>query len=108
MRRSTAQMLMFSLGLSPKHKGFHYLSRALCAAAGGRSVEEAIRATEGEAAQQADRCMRYAIRYAWDGDEGRIKELFPYYRFPPTPVELIHALIWRLEDEAEPRAAGRA
>lgn len=101
-----AQRQVFSLGLSPKHKGFHYLSRVLCMAAEGMRVEAACKAMESGGAREADRCMRYAIRYAWDGNEGRIRALFPFYTLPPTPVELIHALLWEV-DEAPARTGAR-
>lgn len=98
MRLSAAQKMLFEKGLSPRHKGFHYLSAALCAAARGESVDKACRSVDAGQTHHADRCMRYAIRYAWDGSEGDIHETFRKYTIPPTPVELIHAILWRLDE----------
>lgn len=100
MTETTAKLCVFSMGLSPKHKGFHYLSRAFEAAYAGMDVAGACKSVEpGGDPQRADRCMRYAIQYAWYSGEGALHSLFPHYTHPPTPVELIHALIWKVEEE---------
>lgn len=98
MKLTTAQKMLFEAGLSPRHKGFHYLSAALCraATAGAGAVRGAMAQDDGH----INRCMRYAIRYAWDGNEGDIRSLFRNHSFPPTPLELIHALLWKLDSEA--------
>lgn len=102
MRESALNREMFSMGLSPRHKGFYYLSRALCIAQDGSGADasEAIRATCGQSdARTAERCMRYAIRYAWEVGCGSIREAFPGLDLPPSPVEFVSALLWRIDEE---------
>lgn len=97
---------MFMMGLSPRHKGFHYLSKALRKAeSSGCDVSEAIRLSDNEREmRQVERCMRYAIRYAWDMNEDGIRSLFPYSTVPPTPLEFVHAMLWRLDEESRRKA----
>jgi hypothetical protein len=45
--------------------------------------------------------MRYAIHYAWDVNGGRIRALFPGSAFPPSPLELLHAVMWEMEDSED-------
>lgn len=89
------------MGLSPRHKGFHYISRALYLARDGSAdgAADALRTICGASpSRRAERCMRYAIRYAWDVNCGSIREAFPGLDLPPSPVEFVSALLWRMED----------
>ena len=85
---------MLLMGLIPKHKGFYYISSAiiLMEKSGGddpvRSYRRAFSSLP-DGRKQAERCMRYAICYAWDVTRGDIRELFPLYDCPPTPMEFI-------------------
>ena len=106
MKESTLNSEMFRLGLSPRHKGFYYISRVLMAAQrrGGAGTGERYRAAlafSGEEQRRAERCMRYAIRYAWDVSCGSIHELFPGTDVPPAPIEFVHAMLWRLDELPE-------
>ena len=104
MNKLSIQKEVFNLGLSPKHKGFHYISDGLSALLDGRasSVEKALRMVGADPKnRRADRCMRYAIHYAWDVNGGRIKSLFPDSAFPPSPLELLHAMMWELGEREE-------
>lgn len=104
MKRMSIQREVFSLGLSPRHKGFHYISEGLCALMDGRAatVEKALRMIVADSKnRRADRCMRYAIHYAWDVNGGRIRALFPGSAFPPSPLELLHAVMWEMEDSED-------
>ncbi len=97
---------LFFLGLSPRHKGFHYLSAAISMQSGGMEMGEAlnvIRAGTNEDPRQFDRCMRYAINYAWDVAGGGIRGMFPGFTAPPSPKEFIFAMQWELEDDASPQ-----
>lgn len=103
MKASAVQREVFQMGLSPRHKGFHYISSAICAAldsgafGSGAPTPESASPSEQE---NVDRCMRYAIHYAWDVSAGRIRELFPGAALPPSPVEFIHAMLWELDGSA--------
>lgn len=96
MRPSTVQKAVCGMGLSPRHKGFYYLSDALTAAmqANAKSCFRELYDLVDAVPANADRCMRYAIRYAWDVNRGRIRSLFPGAGTPPSPVEFFHAMIW--------------
>ena len=101
MTESKAQRTVFIMGLSPRHKGFYYISALLYRLAEDRSldVREEYHRHETQAEHnQEDRCMRYAIRYAWDVNEGEIHRLFPNAKLPPSPCEFITALLWELDE----------
>lgn len=102
MRRNEIARAMMTLGLTPRHKGFHYLGTAFLNVSGGVTPERAIgiaAAEKGEDPKRLDRCMRYAISYAWDVGNGGIRGLFPGYGAPPSPTELLYVLFWKLDDE---------
>ena len=99
---------LFHLGLSPRHKGFHYLSSVLGCLLSGMEFDDAMAAARRETHDehhQFERCMRYAINYAWDVSDCGIRRLFPGYKMPPTPTEFMFALEWELLEKRE--AAGR-
>lgn len=92
---------LFFLGLSPRHKGFHYLCAAISMQCGGMEMREAlslVREGSKEDPKQFDRCMRYAINYAWDVSAGGIRSMFPGFTAPPSPKEFIFAMQWELCD----------
>lgn len=94
---------ILSLGLTPRHKGFHFLSAAVLNMFGGLAPEKALaRAAEerGEEPARLDRCVRYAVAYAWDMGGG-IRRLFPGCAAPPSPVELMYVLFWKLDEEKQ-------
>lgn len=101
MKKRDVHQEVFLMGLSPRHKGFHYLcTRILYMAAGhGRPVGFTKVPGENVPVQRVERCMRYAIQYAWDMNEGMIREVFPYSKYPPAPIEFAHAMLWRLCEE---------
>lgn len=97
MKASRVQREIFMMGLSPRHKGFHYISEAICAG-GTAPPGERCAGIPDEGTENAERCMRYAIRYAWDVGGGEIRKLFPNSEYPPSPVEFIHAMLWKLDE----------
>lgn len=102
MNRTMISRTILLLGLTPRHKGFHYLSAAVLGTSRGIEPEEAIRLEaeeRGEEPARIDRCMRYAIAYAWDVTGGGIRELFPDHGTPPSPTELIYVLFWKMDEE---------
>ncbi|MBO4849138.1 MAG: hypothetical protein J5586_08315 [Clostridia bacterium] len=105
MREKIVNEEIFGLGFSPRHKGFHYLSAAigrLSTRTGYVSAGETYRMV-GMAAREdwrrVERCMRYAIHYAWEVNHGAIRELFPETNTPPAPIEFIQAVLWRIADK---------
>ena len=97
MKASRVQREVFMMGLSPRHKGFHYISAAICAGGLSCAAPGSLGFSEDEA-ENAERCMRYAIRFAWDVSGGEIHKLFPNSDYPPSPVEFIHAMLWKLDE----------
>ena len=94
--------VLFSQGISPKLKGFHYLIRTLSMMLSTRcaDVDEAarvIRLVGGSNPRQVETCMRYAIHRAWDLEEGSIREEFPNLSYPPAVLEYLLVTQWRLE-----------
>ena len=106
MRPSAVQKAVCGMGLSPRHKGFYYLSDALTAAmcADVNPHFGALYSLVDAEPANADRCMRYAIRYAWDVNNGAIHALFPGTGHPPSPVEFFNAMIWYFDSPEEPGA----
>lgn len=106
MKESMLKKEIFMLGLSPRHKGFHYITAALMDLMNEEDHRDAnfsfkyVAREKHVDPKRAECCMRYAIRYAWDVSGGRIRELFPDSNVPPTPVEFMHAMQWRLEEES--------
>ncbi|MBO4562438.1 MAG: hypothetical protein J5772_02375 [Clostridia bacterium] len=103
MRESSLNREILLLGLSPRHKGFHYFSRVLSRLEGrggyvgaGEAYRMICRETK-EDWRRVERCMRYAIRYAWDVNRGSIHLLFPETDTPPAPIEFIQAVLWHLD-----------
>lgn len=80
------------MGLTPRHKGFFYISGLLTELM-GRDGGAGMKLPRTE-----ERCMRYAINYAWDINEGCIHDLFPDRGMPPTPTEFIYAMLWRMDE----------
>ncbi len=95
------------MGLSPRHRGFYYICSWLFKAAstGAETDAEKMRALfyQMDNPIQADRAMRTAIRYAWDVAKGGIRELFPHSKYPPVPIEFVHAMLWKIEEDEEQR-----
>ena len=93
------------MGLSPRHKGFYYLSRAIgeMASSEKEPCDVQLWAYIDADHSRADRCMRYAIRYAWDVNNGAIHGLFPEAALPPSPVEFAHAMLWHFAELSEKR-----
>lgn len=93
---------MLKMGLSPKHKGFYMLYRVLSEledAGEGDWGEEYREILSGFSGGQAlaERCMRYAINYAWDVSCGSIRSYFPNLKTAPAPLEFVLALSWEME-----------
>ncbi len=105
MKEAQFQRAVFKMGLSPRHKGFYYLCSWLYKASvtGAETNAEKMRELfyQMENALHVDRAMRTAIRYAWDVSKGEIRNLFPYSKQPPTPIEFVHAMLWKIEEEEE-------
>ena len=105
MKESALKRELFLMGLSPKHKGFHYISAAMQNMIEGGALcdpcgagRDCIKVADTDK-RQAECCMRYAINYAWDVNNGRIHLLFPDSKFPPTPVEFLNAFLWSIDDK---------
>ena len=84
---------MQRMGLTPKHKGFFYISERLT------ELMEKGGKENVKVSRQAERCMRYAINYAWNTENGGIHGLFPNRKTPPNPTEFICAMFWRMDAE---------
>lgn len=110
MKESQFQREVFKMGLSPRHKGFYYLSSWLYKAAASDAGTNAQKMRglflEMENTMHVDRAMRTAIRYAWDVVNGEIHELFPNSKYPPAPIEFIHAMLWKIEEDDDLKRAG--
>ena len=107
---AAVQKAVFLMGLSPKHKGFYYISMAIREhiGEGDMGVPCPCGTEEGLVKKRMERCMRYAIRYAWDVSDGEIHRLFPNSRIPPSPCEFISVMRWELcEGEDPPSGAGK-
>ena len=106
MNKSTINKQLMLMGFTPKHKGFYYLCRALTRldSVADRELYSAYRSTCSdlpEGRKDAERCMTYAIRYAWDASRGGIRDMFPLQDWPPTPMEfvLVFHLLYCCEDQ---------
>ena len=97
---------VFALGISPRHKGFHYI----CGILSIMKEQEASSFRPGEIypllgitdearRRSAERCMRYAVQYAWDTKGSGVCELFRCSGgCPPQLGDLICAAAWELAD----------
>ena len=102
MSDTNVKMNLFSLGLTPRHKGFHYLSDAIIELRGDTDMKDALErvcAKRNVNMTYFDNSMRYAINYAWDMTNGHIHELFPNYTSAPMPIEFIFMMKWKMEAE---------
>lgn len=90
------------MGLSPKHQGFFLISK-LVASMEGVPDEKLLETYSTVCAgfekgrRMSDRCMCYAINYAWEIEKGHIHDLFPDRGTEPTPKEFAIAVHWELE-----------
>ncbi|MCR5808337.1 MAG: sporulation initiation factor Spo0A C-terminal domain-containing protein [Clostridiales bacterium] len=107
MRDSVLEREVFLLGFSPRHKGFYYLCSVLSELMGRNGYVSAAEAygiacrKNRDDPSRVERCIRYAIYYAWEVNRGGIRELFPGSQTPPTPVELIRSMLWKLDEIRE-------
>ena len=116
MGSSDIYRYVFSLGVSPKHKGFVYICDALSLIlASGEQVfdsSEALSAVcekHGTDRRAAERCMRYAVCCAWDSQGGSLRGAFAEVcpgalsagRLSPAPslTEFLHVALWRMRGE---------
>lgn len=102
MRTAVINREMQLLGLSPRHKGFYFLGKIVSAMDGIpddklRETYSSVCAGFEHGRRISDKCMYYAVGYAWDIANGRIHELFPGRSDVPSPMELAVALHWELE-----------
>ena len=109
MRDSVLEREVFRLGFSPRQKGFYYLCSVVSELMGksgyisaGEAYGIACRKSRDEPAR-VERCIRYAIAYAWDVSKGSIRELFPGSCTPPTPLEFIRTVVWKLDEKNDER-----
>ena len=113
MERSDICRYLYSLGLSPKHKGFNYICEVLfelCSSGdplyGFNAAFMKVCTAHGIERHAAERCMRYAVGYAWDAPDGALRRLFccgepqerSHFTPPPSLSEFLHIVLWRLED----------
>lgn len=116
MENSEICRYVFSLGVSPKHKGFVYICEALAELfpAGAPVFDvgaalESVCALHGIERHAAERCMRYAVCCAWDAREGILRRAFAELcpgaagdgRLCPAPslAEFLHVAVWRMQGE---------
>ena len=101
---------VFSLGVSPRHKGFAYICRIAEYMLGGGSYRSACARLCRETCVSAgsmERCIRYALHSAWDEHPAAMRSLFPQsaelpkYSPPPALAEFFYALMIRLEEQRE-------
>ncbi len=90
------------MGLSPRHKGFYFISKIVAEMDGvpdEKLPETYSRVSSGfeHGRRISDKCMYYAVNYAWEVADGRIHDLFPERKDVPSPMELAIALHWELE-----------
>lgn len=103
MRESTLEREVFLLGFSPRHKGFYYLCSVVSELMGKSGYVSASEAygiacrKSMDDPSRVERCIRYAIYYAWEVSRGGIRELFPGSCTPPTPLEFIRTVVWKLD-----------
>lgn len=78
---------VFAMGISPKHKGYAYICELIGAllSSGWPEVHTAVcldRAYKtvcgiyGVDRRTAERCMRYAVQYAWESGQGAMRGMF--------------------------------
>ena len=106
---------VFSIGVSPRHKGFDYICRVLELMLEG----EVYRSACGKLCREldidrhsAERCMRYALRCAWDEHPASIRGAYlpisSNERFAPPPAinDFFCVALWRLRESGVKCAAG--
>lgn len=111
MNNARIAKYVFGLGISPRHKGFCYICEVLEQMSLGSgylaACAELCRSRRVNR-RAAERCMRYAISFAWDMRLGSIRAEFGSVtkdvRCPPAPsiMDLMSVALWKLSaDEAE-------
>ncbi len=102
LTESAVRKAIFLMGLSPRHKSFYYISMALCEYI-LRAESDVPKPCSDDALvrRRMERCMRYAIEYAWNVTCGDIRRLFPNSKLPPSPSEFISVMRWELADAEE-------
>ena len=111
MHRSEVCRYVFALGISPRHNGFNYICGTLANMLGGGAepdIESALSAVchlHRTEKRSAERCMRYALKCAWDAGSSGLRSLCPSGaggRCPPQLSDFLYAAAWALMDaEAE-------
>lgn len=100
---------LIDLGFSPQHKGFFYLAAAIAAARRigcskpitGNDLYNLVYAEYGATRERAERCMRYAITYAWENSCAEARALFGCVSAPPRITELVRRIAILLSDDTE-------
>lgn len=100
---------VFGLGITPRHRGFWLICEVLGLMAergGGVFRPEEIYPRLGicgeTSRRSAERCMRYAIQYAWDTPGSGLRGLF---RSPPPLADFFCAAAWLVFDAESADAA---
>ena len=112
MEKAEVCRYLFSLGISPKHKGFSYICDillemlrcgALCEAGPARA---AVCRARGADTRSAERCMRYAVCCAWYLRRGAIRTVFAGSETgcPPALGEFFCVTAWQLDEGRGPTA----
>ena len=97
---------LLHFGISPRHKGFCYLSMAVMAicfesevfCAGAGDVYTLIQQRTDVSRSQAERCIRYAIEQAWADSDSRLHELFSDHEEPPKLPEFLCRVALYIDD----------
>ena len=94
---------MLALGLSPRHKGFYYIYKLVIELYGSDEEDmgtefRRICSELSDTAGGTERCIRYAINYAWDVAQGGIREMFKDRTVPPVPIEFVLAFCWEIQE----------
>ena len=94
---------VFYVGITPKHKGYHYITALLTekVRSGVDFEKYIVTLCDKNSIKKGTliKRMQYAINYAWDMNTGSIRELFPFYKYPPSPIEFLFVMSWELKKE---------
>ena len=106
---------VYRLGISPKHKGFGYICDVVTAllesGAADAGLDEAICAAcskHGTGRRSAERCIRYAVQYAWDAEQSGLRRELGLgavrggqYERPPALREVIVMAVCELTETCD-------
>ncbi len=113
MRKSDICRYLFYMGVSPRHKGFSYICELLyelgSAEGAAFCADAACKAfflSHGIDPRTAERCMRYAIEYAWEACDGRLRGMYAQRHGGecgsrsacPQLAEFLCAMLWDIEE----------